>query len=241
VNSVVGAGDVGRSLLILAGGRASRLGGVRKTLLRVGGRPIMERILDQLGPLADERLAVLHDADLAPPEGVRVLVDTHEYAGPLPALAHALGSASGAVCLLVAGDMPFVSGAVFRYLLRLQDQLAAAVVVPYIDGHIESMHAVFQRHAVFDAITQAQRVGEQRLFKAFESLQPRFVEEAELRALDPELHTLFNVNSAEDLARAEKIAQNMPISASSRPAPPESPPSHPPGPTRDPHHPPARS
>ena len=99
------------SLLIMAGGRATRLGGVRKTMVHVGGRPILARIVEQLGPLADEHLALVHDADVPAPEGVRLLVDTHAFQGPLPALAHALAVATGDVCIVVAGDMPFVSNA----------------------------------------------------------------------------------------------------------------------------------
>jgi molybdopterin-guanine dinucleotide biosynthesis protein A len=44
-------------LLIFAGGRASRFGGVRKALLSVGGQTILERVLAALRPLADECLA----------------------------------------------------------------------------------------------------------------------------------------------------------------------------------------
>ena len=194
------------SLLIMAGGRGSRLGGVRKPLVQVGGRTILQRILDQLGPLADERLALVHDEELEAPDGLRMVVDVREYAGPLPAAAHALTSVNGDLCILVAGDMPFVSREVFRYMLQLQAREAARVVVPLVDGHIESMHAVFRRQDLSDALKTAQREGEQRLFKVFESLDPRIVEEAELRSFDPELHTLFNVNSPEDLALAEELA-----------------------------------
>jgi molybdopterin-guanine dinucleotide biosynthesis protein A len=193
------------SLLIMAGGRGTRLGGARKALVTVGGRTILERILDQLGPLADERLALVQDAGLPEVEGLRVVVDERPYAGPLPAMAHGLPVASGDVCLLVAGDMPFVSHAAFAYLLQLQADEAAAVVVPYIDGHIESMHAVFRRRDLLDALETAQREGEQRLFKVFEWLKPRLVEEAELRGLDPDLRSLFNVNSPEELALAEQL------------------------------------
>lgn len=191
----------------MAGGQGTRLGGVRKALVRVGGRTILERILDQLGPLVDERLALVQDTDLPPLEGLRLVVDTRAYAGPLPALAHGLPLASGDICILVAGDMPFVSRGAFEHLLELQAREGAAVVVPYIDGHIESMHTVFRRRELLDGLETAQRTGEQRLFKVFEWLSPRLVDEAELRSVDPDLHSLFNVNSPEDLALAEQLAR----------------------------------
>jgi len=169
-------------------------------------KPILERIVDQLRTLAGERLALVHDADLPPIEGLELVVESRAYAGPVAALANGLPAATGDVCLLVAGDMPFVSRAVFGEMLRIQAAESAAVVVPHVDGHIESMHAVFERRPLFHAIELAERTGEQRLFKIFESLNARLVGEQELRAIDPELHTLLNVNSAEDLDRANQIA-----------------------------------
>ena len=182
---------------------------MRKTLVNVGGKPILERIVAELGLLVDERLALVHDDELPDLPGLRVLVDPTEYAGPMPALLHGLPAASGDVCLLVAGDMPFVSSTVFSYMLQLQKDDDADVVVPYIDGHIESMHAVFKRTTVMSAIEAAHDTGEQRLFKVFESLTIRRIEESELRAVDPDLYTLFNVNSPDELARAEQIALSM--------------------------------
>lgn len=189
----------------MAGGQGTRLGGARKTLLEVGGRPIVQRIVEALAPLADECLALVHDADFPPIERLQLVVDSREYAGPLPALLHGLRVASGETCMLVAGDMPFVSAAAFEYLLGLRADSQSKVVVPYIDGYIESMHAVVARRELLDAVEHAERTGEQRLFKVFRSLEPRLVGADELRKLDPELHTLFNVNSPEDLELAEQI------------------------------------
>jgi molybdopterin-guanine dinucleotide biosynthesis protein A len=186
------------TLLVLAGGRGSRLGGVRKPLVEVGGRPILRRVLDELGPLAAEHL-VLADQPLAV-EGARVLVDAEAHAGVLPALEHGLSQARGEVCLIAAGDMPFVSRRAFAYLIELLDNLD--VVVPRVEGILQPMHAVIRREPLLEAIRAAVGSGEARLFRVLESLKRREVTEAELRRVDPDLRTLFNVNTPEDLAAA---------------------------------------
>jgi molybdopterin-guanine dinucleotide biosynthesis protein A len=192
---------------------------VRKTLLQVDGRSIVERIFDALAPLADECLALVHDTDLTAVDGLQLIVDQRPYAGPLPALLHGLSVADGETCMLVAGDMPFVSPAAFTYLLRLQATEQARVVVPFVDGYIESMHAVLARREVLEALQAAASAGEQRLFRVYQSLKPRLVGADELRAVDPYLHTLFNVDSPEDLALAEQIARRRERSRDrSRPA-----------------------
>jgi len=81
-----------RSALIFAGGRASRLGGVNKALLEVGGSTIVARILAALGPLVDERVLLTNDAALAELEDVSLVFDPTPHAGVLPALAAGLGS-----------------------------------------------------------------------------------------------------------------------------------------------------
>jgi molybdopterin-guanine dinucleotide biosynthesis protein A len=192
------------SLLIFAGGRGARLGGVRKAALRVGGQTILQRVLTALGPLADECLALVHADDWSTIDGLVFIVDPEPYAGPLVALAHGLRAASGGVCLLVASDMPFVSREAFAYLLRLQQAEDRQAVVPFVDGYIESMHSVVQRDVLLDAISRAQALGEHRLFKVLESLDARLVTAEELRTVDPQLRTLFNVNTPEDLEQAER-------------------------------------
>jgi molybdopterin-guanine dinucleotide biosynthesis protein A len=56
---------MGNSLIVFAGGRATRLSGLNKALLTVGDRTIVQRILDELGPLTDERLILTNDDTLS--------------------------------------------------------------------------------------------------------------------------------------------------------------------------------
>jgi molybdenum cofactor guanylyltransferase len=198
--------DIRVSLLILAGGRATRLGGARKALLEVGGKPILRRVVDALAPLADDCLALLQDADVPDFEHLRVLVDPVQHAGVLPALQHGLREAVGDVCMVVAGDMPFVQRSAFEYLLRLQRDEGVSVVIPRVDGFLQPMHCVVDRRVAEEAISAALASGEHRLFRVLEPLRPRIVEGAELRSVDPELLTLFNVNTPDDMARAEQLA-----------------------------------
>jgi molybdopterin-guanine dinucleotide biosynthesis protein A len=194
------------SLLILAGGRGTRLGGARKALLEIGGQPILARVLDALGPLAYEWLALVPDNQLPHFEHVELVVDPAPHAGVLPALLHGLQTASGDVCMLVGGDMPFVRRSAFAYLLRVQRKERASVVVPRVGGFLQPMHCIVVRRVLLEAIGQAIARGEHRLFRVLETFGPRVVDEAELRAIDPQLLTLFNVNTPEDVARAERIA-----------------------------------
>jgi molybdopterin-guanine dinucleotide biosynthesis protein A len=197
------------SLLIVGGGRGLRLGGQRKALLDVGGRPIIARLLDALAPLVDEVLVLADDRTLETLGGVRLVLDAQPHAGVLPALAQGLATARGEVCLVVASDMPFVSRAAFEHLLTVQRHVAADAVVPRIDGVLQPMHMVVRRAPALQAVRTALASGEQRLFKALLAVHPHEVEADELRALDPDLRTFFNVNTPDDLVEARWMAHEQ--------------------------------
>lgn len=199
------------SLVIFAGGRATRLGGVNKALLEVGGRPIIRRLLDELGPLADERLVLANDDALRGLEaqGARLVFDAEPHAGVLPALAHAFAAASGRLCLAVACDMPFASRPLFEHLLRLQDAEDAHVVIPRAGAYLEPMHAVYRREPVLAALHDALARGERRMVGYFGAVRVREAAADELAAagLDAAAsRAFFNVNTPDDLAAAQRLA-----------------------------------
>ncbi len=192
--------------MIFAGGRASRLGGVNKALLEVGGSTIVGRILAALGPLVDERVVLINDAALPELEDVSLVFDPTPHAGVLPALAAGLEAASGQICLAVACDMPFVSTGLFAQLLEHQRQADADVVIPRSDGLLEPMHAVYRRAPVLEAIRGALARGDQRMISYFADVRVREVSDAEWRLADPSGLAFFNVNTPDDLEQARRIA-----------------------------------
>jgi molybdopterin-guanine dinucleotide biosynthesis protein A len=98
------------SALILAGGRATRLGGADKPALLVGGEPIFTRQVRVLAPRVSEVIVAANVAS-ALYAGYRVVADAIEGAGPLAGIAAGLGAARTPWLLVVAGDMPDLAGA----------------------------------------------------------------------------------------------------------------------------------
>ena len=199
-----------RSALVFAGGRASRLGGINKALIEIGGNTIVSRILAALGPLVDERVLLTNDAALADLQDVRLVFDPTPHAGVLPALAAGLEAASGEVCLAVACDMPFISPRLFGFLLELQRTTDADVVIPRTAGFLEPMHAVYRRAPVLEAIRAALGRGDQRMISYFSDVRVREVADDEWRPVDPSGTAFFNVNTPEDAAAAEALARAHP-------------------------------
>ncbi|MBB6333823.1 NTP transferase domain-containing protein [Schaalia hyovaginalis] len=76
------AGALAVDALVLAGGRGSRLGGVSKADLELGGR-LLDRVLDALRVLAPRRIVVVAPESVAVPSGVLRTAEEPCGGGPL--------------------------------------------------------------------------------------------------------------------------------------------------------------
>jgi molybdenum cofactor guanylyltransferase len=109
------------SALILAGGKATRLGGIAKHELVIAGRSIFDRQREVLAPRVAEIL--VSGAEVA---GYRTVRDAVEGAGPLAGIAAGLGAIATPWLVVVAGDMPHLTGElVDRMLAARADDLDA--------------------------------------------------------------------------------------------------------------------
>ncbi len=190
--------------IVLAGGRGSRLGGVDKANLHIGGSTALQRVRAALGGLAAETIVVVNEGGPTDLAGAIVVRDPEPHAGVLPALLAALEAASQPTCLLLACDMPFLNPRLLDWLVELGSEVD--VVIPHIDGQLQPMHAVYARDACRGAIGAALARGDRRMISFLDGLAVRKVGEAELRRFDPELRSFFNVNTPEDLTEARRIA-----------------------------------
>ncbi|WP_116451075.1 molybdenum cofactor guanylyltransferase [Blastococcus litoris] len=111
--------------VVLAGGRAARLGGQAKPQLLVGGRPILAAVLDAVADAQDR--IVVGPPQPAPPD-VLVVREQPPGGGPVAALRAGLAEVPTDVVVVLAGDLPFLSPWVVRGLLeRLTDDGVMAV------------------------------------------------------------------------------------------------------------------
>jgi molybdopterin-guanine dinucleotide biosynthesis protein A len=191
--------------VVLAGGQGTRLGGVNKALLDVGGRRVIERVLDALLPLAPPDTAavvVANDDALARVPRVRIVRDVEPRAGALVGLYSGLRAVATPLAVAVACDMPFLCTTLFRHLVSLAEGYDA--VVPLLDEP-EPLHAVY-RTTCLPAVEAAVASGRKRVISFFDAVRVRYVAEDELRRFDPELRSFSNINTPDDLERARAIA-----------------------------------
>ncbi|HEX5333087.1 MAG TPA: NTP transferase domain-containing protein [Cellulomonas sp.] len=102
--------------LVLAGGRARRLGGVSKPDVVVGGRRLLEHVLGAVDGPDIRRVVVVGPPALAVPTGVTRTLEDPPDGGPVAGIAAGLAAlrdgAEPAWVLVLACDVPRVAGAV---------------------------------------------------------------------------------------------------------------------------------
>jgi molybdopterin-guanine dinucleotide biosynthesis protein A len=187
---------------VLAGGAASRYGGRPKGLERVGGRRILDRVVDALVAATGELpLLVANAPDAAGwrPD-LRVAADRRAGTGTLGGLLTAVLEAPAPV-LCVAWDMPFVPAAL---LTRLAAGLGSAdAVLPASAGRrgAEPLCAAYGP-ACAGPMGRAIDRGDLRAIAFHPEVRVAILPHHEVGAFgDPE-RLFFNVNTAEDLLRA---------------------------------------
>jgi molybdopterin-guanine dinucleotide biosynthesis protein A len=99
--------------------------------------------------------------------------------------------------------MPFLNADLLRWLVEQASDVD--VVIPVIEGRMDPMHAVYRREPCRDAIAQALARGEKRMTAYLQHVRVREVGEDVLRARDPDLRSLSNINTPEDLAQAQRL------------------------------------
>ncbi len=179
---------------------------MHKPLLDVGGQTILERELAVLTSRASRVLLSTNEPALAG-RGVESVADAAPGQGPLGGIAAAMAVATTPWLLVVAGDMPLLSGAVIDLLLARAGGDVDAVA-PFVGDWPEPLCALYATRALPE-LERRLAAGELKVARLLTDgvLRVARVDEAALRAVDPELASLLNVNEPADLARAQALVK----------------------------------
>lgn len=188
--------------VILAGGLSTRIGR-DKGGLTLGGAPLGQRVVETIGSIFEEVIYVTNDPMNAPAYSrIKLAKDEVPHLGPLGGILAGLRVSDASRAFIVGYDMPFATKAVIDFMVGYAPG-ADAVVVRRGDK-LEPLHAVYSR-ACIAPISEQLGNGNNRIIALYDRIEVSFVDEAELRTIDPELLSFFNVNTMEDLETAERL------------------------------------
>jgi Molybdopterin-guanine dinucleotide biosynthesis protein A len=193
------------TVVVQAGGESRRMG-QNKALIPFLGRPLIERVIERVKPLAEELLVTTNQPEELGFIGCPLIKDVIPGKGALGGLYTALYAASSAIVVVVACDMPFVSPALLQAEIDLLNDLNADVVIPSSQEGLEPFHSVYRRETCLPEIRNAIDTDQKRIISWFPAVHVRVMTAEEVGKYDPARQAFLNINTTEELAQAEQIA-----------------------------------
>jgi molybdopterin-guanine dinucleotide biosynthesis protein A len=181
--------------------------GTSKALLPFGPETMLQRVVRLLGSVVSPMVVVAAVDQPLPelPREVVVTRDEREARGPLEGLRAGLKALPPGVeaAYVTSCDVPLLMPAFVREMIRLAGGHDIAVME--IDGFPHPLSAVYHTSVLphVETLLAADRL---RPVFLFDAVRTRRVKAAEMAAVDPELHTLQNLNTREDYERALALA-----------------------------------
>ncbi len=191
------------SLAIIAGGQSRRMGR-DKAFIKLGGKPIIQHVLERSASLQPAQTMLITNS---PRQyaflGLPMHGDALPGTGALGGIYTALLQARSPWVLTLACDMPFVSPGLLQYMASLIDD-EHDIVVPRVDGYPQALHALYRKTCLppIRAQLAAQRL---KIIRFYGRMRVRYLDEAEYAPFADAARAFLNLNTPAELAAAVKL------------------------------------
>ncbi|HAT7526565.1 MULTISPECIES: molybdenum cofactor guanylyltransferase MobA [Citrobacter] len=180
--------------VVLAGGKARRMGGADKGLLELDGKPLWKHVADTL---ASQLETVVINAnrhqDIYQQSGLRVIPDSlADFPGPLAGMLSVLQQEKGDWFLFCPCDTPYIPR---NLVARLKAQRNNAPVVWVHDGERDHPTIALVNRSVAPFLQEYLRSGERRVMVFMRQAGGHAVDFSDFK------QAFVNVNTPEELAR----------------------------------------
>ncbi len=193
--------------VILSGGLAKRFDGSEKALLRIGEERIIDKIYRIFKDLFDDMILVTNSPLQFTQWDLNIVTDLYDIRSSLTGIHTGLFYASNPYAFFSACDAPFLKKEIVETVLEgIDDNID--IVIPETSAGREPLCAAYSKRCLS---TAEQHLKQQKLKiqLAFRKCRIKTISEKKLREKDPELLSFFNINTPEDLKRAQEMAREM--------------------------------
>ena len=185
---------------VLAGGKSTRMG-QDKAAVTLNGRTLLEHALAALREVCQD-VAILGKHELYGALGP-VYEDIFPGCGPLSGIHAALTNSQTKFNLIIAVDTPFLAPAFLSYMAERAIASEAIITTPEINDYTQPLCTVYSRDFLPIA-EQALRSGNYKIVPLFPSGKTLVIKESELRQFAFAADMFENLNTPDDLARAQR-------------------------------------
>ncbi len=198
------------SAVVVAGGVSKRFG-QDKGLIKLAEKPLILHVLDKVATLVDETIVVVNSETQKNnfieviKEKARVVVDSTNVQTPLVGALAGFETVQNEYSLLLACDTPFLSSTIPSFLLDICVNKTAAIP-RWPNGNIEPLQAAYHAKIAAKAAKTTLEDDKLDMRSMIANMQNvRYISTTVLRQFDPKLLTFFNINTLNDLKKAEMM------------------------------------
>ncbi|MDI9619543.1 MAG: NTP transferase domain-containing protein [Candidatus Nezhaarchaeota archaeon] len=206
----LGTAQSKRGIIILAGGMSKRMGR-DKTFLTVKGVPMIKRVANSALSVSHEVIIVVGGKrvlkKLSNVVGGEVTIaeDEEKGWGPLMGILSGCRKSRAEYVAVIPCDAPFINPRVLMELFKRAEGHDAAIP-RWPNGYIEPLHSVYRREVIIGVADELLKKGSRSMIHMVNMLKDVvFVPVEELKLIDYNLLTFFNVNTPRDLLIAETM------------------------------------
>jgi len=196
--------------VILAGGENTRFAGEHKALMRIGDERILDRIFAVMSVVFDDLILVTNTPERYLDYDATIVTDILKSRSALTGIHTGLFYARTDYAFFSAGDTPFLKEEMVRAVIN-GISAGIDIVMPETDEGREPLCAVYSRSCLESARHSVEN-GRFKIMRAFRKKNLKIISEKVSRQADPHLLSFFNVNTPEDLQRAEVLARDNEVS-----------------------------
>ncbi|MDY6912522.1 MAG: molybdenum cofactor guanylyltransferase, partial [Chloroflexota bacterium] len=172
-------------------------------------KKLLDRVIGHLNELGQEVILVLAQQQSNPcsdcSQQVKIARDQLRGKGPLVGIYSGLKASGDEYSMVVACDMPFLNIGLINYMIGLAPDFD--IVIPRVGELVEPLHAVYSRNCL-NIMEKMIGSGNLKISNLLEQTRVRYVEKEEIDRFDPEHLSFFNINTPDDVEKAEKIIMN---------------------------------
>ena len=190
--------------VILSGGLNTRFNGQNKAFICVGRKRILDRLYDVFSDLFDEIILVTNQPLQFLDWDLTIVTDIFSARSSLTGIHAGLFYMKNPFAFFSACDTPFLKKELVKTLVEQIDN-KTDIIMPETAAGFEPLCAIYSKRC----LKQAEQHLTENKFKiqwAFRGHRIKYIPENVLRQKDPDLISFFNINTPEDLTRAEEMS-----------------------------------
>ena len=194
--------------VILAGGQNTRFSGTNKALIRVGEKCILDLIYSVFSDIFEEIILVTNDPIQYLEWDLNIVTDLFPIRSSLTGIHTGLFYMTASYAFFAACDIPFLKKGLVETILS-HIEPGVDIVIPETSKGLEPLCSVYSKKCLKPVEHQLVK-RDLKIRQVFQKVRVKKLPETILRENDPDLISFYNINTHDDLARAQYLTTCKP-------------------------------